>query len=122
MIPDDFEFKNEMDCRSRGVSIIITPLGTPLTDPLLDREGIVYADLKMDLIIKAKAFVDCAGHYARWDILSLNFNPRPYRAITNDLSSLSSNLREDLDELLSRSNQLTHEEIVDELHRLAGRK
>ncbi|MFC1857897.1 carbon-nitrogen hydrolase family protein [Thermodesulfobacteriota bacterium] len=122
MIPDDFEFKNEMDCRSRGGSTIITPLGTMLTDPLLDQEGIVYADLKMDLIIKAKAFVDCTGHYTRWDVLSLNFNPRPYRAITNDLSTGSSNLREDLDELLNRSNELTHDELVEELHRLAGRK
>ena len=122
MIPDDFEFKNEMDCRSRGGSTIITPLGTMLTDPLLDQEGIVYADLKMDLIIKAKAFVDCVGHYARWDVLSLNFNPRPYQAITNSLPSVSPNLREELDELLNRSNKLTHEELVDELHRLAGRK
>jgi len=120
MIPEDFEFKNEMDCRSRGGSTIITPLGTMLVEPLLDQEGIVYADLKMDLIIKAKAFVDCTGHYARWDVLNLNFNPRPYRAIHISEHPAVENLREELLDLLSRAERFNLEELKAELNRLAG--
>ncbi|MBW2200937.1 MAG: carbon-nitrogen hydrolase family protein [Deltaproteobacteria bacterium] len=120
MIPDDFEFKNEMDCQSRGGSTIITPLGTLLADPLLDQEGIVYGDLKMDLIIKAKAFVDCTGHYARWDVLSLNFNRRPHRAINSPQQPLQAVLQEEIAELLCRAEQLSHDELLDELRRLAG--
>ena len=120
MIPDDFEFKNEMDCQSRGGSTIITPLGTLLDDPLLDQEVIVYGDLKMDLIIKAKAFVDCTGHYARWDVLSLNFNRRPHRAINSPQQPLRAVLQEEISELLCRAEQLSHDELLDELRRLAG--
>ncbi|MBW2538489.1 MAG: carbon-nitrogen hydrolase family protein [Deltaproteobacteria bacterium] len=121
MIPDDFEFKNEMDCQSRGGSTIITPLGTLLADPLLDQEGIVYGDLKMDLIIKAKAFVDCTGHYARWDVLSLNFNRRPHRAINSPQQPIRAVLQEEISELLCRAEQLSHDELLDELRRLAGK-
>ena len=91
-----------------------------IVETLLDREGIVYADLKMDLIIKAKAFVDCTGHYARWDVLSLNFNPRPYRAIHMSEHTDVENLREELLDLLSRADRLSLEEVKAELNRLAG--
>jgi len=120
MIPEDFEFKNEMDCSSRGGSTIITPLGTLLCEPLVDREGIVYADLKMDLIIKAKAFVDTTGHYARWDVLSLNFNRRPYRAVTETARGSSTRIKEKLSDLISRADRLSREELLDQLSRLAG--
>ncbi len=120
MIPDDFEFKHSMDCRSRGGSTIISPLGTMLTEPLLDQEGIVYADLKMDLIIKAKAFIDCAGHYARWDVLNVNFDPQPYQAMTIRSSSFEGDLREGLTDLLSHMDDLSHEELMDEIKRLGG--
>jgi predicted amidohydrolase len=120
MIPNDFEFKKEMDCRSRGGSTIITPLGTLMTEPLLDQEGIVYADLKMDLIIKAKAFVDCTGHYARWDVLNLNFNRRPYRPIASPAAGFPIDIQQELSELLKKADQLNREELLEALQRLAG--
>ncbi|PQP34352.1 hypothetical protein C6A37_08225, partial [Desulfobacteraceae bacterium SEEP-SAG9] len=98
----------------------ITPLGTLLADPLLDQEGIVYGDLKMDLIIKAKAFVDCTGHYARWDVLNLNFNRRPHRAINSPQQPIRAVLQEEIADLLCRAEQLSHDELLDELRRLAG--
>jgi nitrilase len=118
MIPDDFEFKNEMDCRSRGGSTIISPLGTLLCEPLVDREGIIYADLKMDWIIKAKAFVDCTGHYARWDVLSLNFNRHPYHAVNDRQPDISGDVTERLADLISRADRLSREDLIDELQRL----
>jgi len=118
MIPEDFEFKHEMDCRSRGGSTIISPLGAFLEDPLVDGEGIVYADLKMDWIIKAKAFVDCTGHYARWDVLNLNFNRRPYRAIAESPGDRGWDLKEEIRQLLGRADQLAAEEFKEELKRL----
>lgn len=120
MIPEDFEFKDEMDCRSRGGTTIISPLGHLVAEPLLDKEGIVYAKLKMDHIIKAKAFIDCTGHYARWDVLNLNFNRRPNQAIATPRRPPELELREELTELLARASTLTHEDLLGEIHRLAG--
>lgn len=44
-----------------GGSAIISPSGEYLAGPLYDREGIIYADLHFNLIVKRKATVDTTG-------------------------------------------------------------
>ena len=56
------------DILSRGGSTVIDPLGNPLVDPLWDVEGIIYANLSSDLLIKKKMDFDVTGHYARKDL------------------------------------------------------
>jgi hypothetical protein len=74
----------------------------------------------MDLIIKAKAFVDCTGHYARWDVLNLNFNRRPYRPIASPAAGFPIDIQQELSELLKKADQLNREELLEALQRLAG--
>ena len=64
----------EMVCR--GGSCVIDPFGHYLTDPVWDRETIIYADLDMTLPAKCKMEHDAVGHYARPDVLELIIHDR----------------------------------------------
>ena len=59
---------------------IVSPEGKHLTEPLIQGEGLVIADLDMSLITKRKRMMDSVGHYARPELLRLNINksPAPY--------------------------------------------
>jgi len=46
-------------------------------DPLIDDEGIVYADIDLDRCIQPKQMHDIVGHYNRFDIFDLRVNRRP---------------------------------------------
>jgi nitrilase len=54
----------------RGGSAIVDPYGRYLAGPLFDAEGILYADLDLETLIKAKMDFDPIGHYARDDVFS----------------------------------------------------
>ena len=55
----------------RGGSCIIDPYGHYLTEPVWDKETIIYAELDMRLPAACKMEHDVVGHYARPDILEL---------------------------------------------------
>ena len=59
----------EMVCR--GGSCIIDPYGHYLTEPVWDKETIIYANLDMTLPAACKMEHDAVGHYARPDVLQL---------------------------------------------------
>jgi aliphatic nitrilase len=44
-------------------------------------EGIIYADCDMEAIIRPKLRHDVAGHYGRFDVLSLNLNRSPSKPL-----------------------------------------
>lgn len=55
-----------------GHSTIFGPDGRRITDLIPeDTEGMVYANLDMDELIRSKMFADCTGHYSRPDLLWL---------------------------------------------------
>jgi nitrilase len=62
----------EMMCR--GGSVIISPLGEVIAGPLYDSEGILYAELDLGEIVRAKLDFDVVGHYARPDVFQLQVN------------------------------------------------
>ena len=71
-IPDAFEFKHlypeGRDWINTGNSAIIAPNGKILAGPLDADENIIYADIDLDDIIKAKRMFDVVGHYSRPDV------------------------------------------------------
>lgn len=80
-IPDEYEFK-KLYAKGRewinmGNSAIIGPTGQFLAGPLEAEEGILYADIDLQQIIKAKRLFDVVGHYSRPDVFSFNVKNKP---------------------------------------------
>jgi nitrilase len=63
--------------KSSAFSGIIGPDGRLVGEPLIDDEGIVYADIDLDRCIQPKQMHDIVGHYNRFDIFDLRVNRRP---------------------------------------------
>ncbi len=65
-----------------AISCVFGPDGKMVTEPLVDVEGIVYADIDLNRCIEPKQYHDIIGHYNRFDIFSLEVNRRPQSALT----------------------------------------
>ena len=59
------------DMVCRGGSCIVDPFGHYVTEPVWDKEEIIYADLDMQMVPASKMELDICGHYARPDVLKL---------------------------------------------------
>lgn len=67
--------KRELLKAGGGYARIFGPDGAPLGTPLAaDAEGLVIADIDLDMITYAKSAADPVGHYSRPDVLRLMFN------------------------------------------------
>lgn len=75
-IPEEFEFKKlypeGREWINVGNSCIIGPNGQILAGPLEAEEGILYAEIDLRNIIKAKRMFDVVGHYSRPDVFSFS--------------------------------------------------
>lgn len=68
--------------KNSAFSGIIGPNGAVVSEPLIDEEGIVYADIDLEKCIQPKQMHDILGHYNRFDIFDLRVNTAPTRKIT----------------------------------------
>lgn len=65
----------------RGGSAIVGPLGEILAGPDFAGETILYADIDLDEVVRAKYDFDVAGHYARPDVFTMRVNERPQTVV-----------------------------------------
>lgn len=83
MVPDSFPLKKYTQWDFPGGSGIISPRGEYLAGPLYDKEGILFAEIDPDMIIRSKAVIDSVGHFSRPDILTLKINEDSYSSRIN---------------------------------------
>lgn len=78
-VPNAEELLTRKDSAFSG---IIGPNGAVIGQPLIDDEGIVYADIDLEKCIQPKQMHDILGHYNRFDIFDLRVNQSPLKPIT----------------------------------------
>ncbi|OKO78015.1 carbon-nitrogen hydrolase family protein [Bradyrhizobium sp. AS23.2] len=66
----------------RGGSLIVDPLGKVLAGPHFEGEDILYADIALGDVARAKYDFDATGHYARPDVFQLTVDDRPKIAVS----------------------------------------
>ena len=72
-IPADFPLADTVSMDyAHGGSQVVAPLGIPLVPPT-SGDTILYAECQADTIKVWKAIIDTVGHYARPDIVRLQF-------------------------------------------------
>ncbi|MHA1479811.1 MAG: carbon-nitrogen hydrolase family protein [Candidatus Thorarchaeota archaeon] len=71
---EEFPMKALMEAHegslNNGGSVIVDPRGMVVAGPLVDEEGILYADIDPMLAIKERQNLDISGHYSRFDIFN----------------------------------------------------
>jgi predicted amidohydrolase len=91
-IPPDFPLRDTVNIAyARGGSQIVGPLGVPLVGPTLG-DTILYHDCQAAMIKVWKAIIDTIGHYARPDIVRLEYLAGPRAAIEACESATGSDL------------------------------
>lgn len=66
----------------RGGSSIIAPNGDYLVEPVYDKPAILTAELKQDLLVEGRLFLDTDGHYSRPDVFNLRINDKPQQRLS----------------------------------------
>lgn len=64
-----------MGSSNQGSSAVFGPDGRLLTSSDTPNEKLIFADLDLASIVKAKTFADASGHYSRPDLLWLGSDP-----------------------------------------------
>ncbi|PTB37171.1 uncharacterized protein TrAFT101_010905 [Trichoderma asperellum] len=87
-----------MSAPGGGHTTIFGPDGRVMTEPIPeDKEGIIYANLDMDELVKNKMFVDCTGHYSRPDVLWLGVSPEIKRVVRSQRVEVAQDSSEPID-------------------------
>ena len=71
-----------LERRSSAFSGVIGPDGRVVGEPLIDAEGIVYAEIDLGRCIQPKQMHDIVGHYNRFDVFDLRVNNRSQKPMS----------------------------------------
>ena len=66
-----------LERKNAAFSGIFGPDGRLISEPLIDVEGIAYADIDINRCIQPKQMHDIIGHYNRFDVFQLHVNRSP---------------------------------------------
>jgi nitrilase len=88
-VPDDLPGRDELyggeeDWLSRGLSTIVGPRGEILAGPLVEQEGILYAEVDAARARRTRMEFDPVGHYARPDVFRLVVDARPREQVSTE--------------------------------------
>lgn len=72
-VPD---IRERLSRKKSAFTGFIGPTGTVIGEPLIDTEGIVYADIDLNKCIQPKQMHDIVGSYNRFDIFSFKVNTK----------------------------------------------
>ncbi|MFE7560466.1 carbon-nitrogen hydrolase family protein [Kitasatospora sp. NPDC057500] len=81
---DDPRVREQLARPRSALSGVFGPDGRPVTEPLVDEEGIVYAGIDLGRCVQPKQMHDIVGHYNRFDVFRLHVDNRPLRPLTLD--------------------------------------
>jgi aliphatic nitrilase len=79
---DNQKVRDQLARKRNAFSGIFGPDGRPVTEPLIDTDGIVYAHIDLNRCIQPKQMHDIVGHYQRFDVFSLQLNTAAHQPIT----------------------------------------
>lgn len=82
LLPEAPNAREFLSRKSSAFSGILGPNGAVIGKPLIDDEGIVYAEIDLNKCIQPKQMHDILGHYNRFDIFDLRVNVAPKKNIT----------------------------------------
>jgi nitrilase len=102
-VPPDFPLADKLHFSyAQGGSQIVAPLGIPLVPPT-PGDTIIYADCEADMIKVWKALVDTVGHYARPDIVRLQYmHPTREAVVPHVVEAVEETRRDELDAIADR--------------------
>lgn len=80
--PDVPNVEELLTRKNSAFSGFIGPNGAVIGEPLIDEEGMIYADIDLAKCIQPKQMHDILGHYNRFDIFDLRVNIAPTKNIT----------------------------------------
>lgn len=90
-VAHDDESRAMLQRKHSAFSGIFGPDGRLISEPLIDDEGIVYADIDLNKCIQPKQMHDIIGHYNRFDVFQLHVNRTPQPTIVfNELPPVES--------------------------------
>jgi nitrilase len=75
-----------LERKNSAFSGVIGPDGRTVGQPLIDEEGIVYADIDLGKCVQPKQMHDIVGNYNRFDVFDLRVNRTPRAAIAFNAS------------------------------------
>lgn len=74
--------KELLSRKNSSFSGVLGPDGRIVGETLIDSEGIVFADIDLNLCIQPRQMHDIAGHYNRFDIFNLEVNRKQMGAVS----------------------------------------
>lgn len=80
-VAHDDESRAMLERKHSAFSGIFGPDGRLISEPLIDDEGIVFADIDLNKCIQPKQMHDIIGHYNRFDVFQLHVNRAPQPTI-----------------------------------------